>query len=111
MKRIHGDGDCQESFNDIKKKCSPLHAVVDISHGAIFCNATIPNPRTVYVHIGLGFHAEFTLQEAISFIDRRLEYLEKEVLKHRSAVAEVIAKDVEKALELLEELEEALERV
>lgn len=89
-------------------KCPPLHALVDISHATVYCNATIPNPRTVYVHIGFGFHAEFTLSEAIQFIDRRLEYLEEEVLKHRSNVAEGVAEDVEKALELLEELGEDL---
>lgn len=47
---------------------------------------------------------EFTLPEALSFIDKRVKYLEDEVLKHAKSAAEGIAKDVENALELLEEL-------
>jgi type IV secretory pathway VirB4 component len=47
---------------------------------------------------------EFTLSEAILFVDKRVKYLEDEVLKHRASVAEGIARDVENALELLEEL-------
>eukprot|EP00580_Thalassiosira_gravida_P009249 CAMPEP_0201639458 /NCGR_PEP_ID=MMETSP0493-20130528/19425_1 /ASSEMBLY_ACC=CAM_ASM_000838 /TAXON_ID=420259 /ORGANISM="Thalassiosira gravida, Strain GMp14c1" /LENGTH=46 /DNA_ID= /DNA_START= /DNA_END= /DNA_ORIENTATION= len=45
-----------------------------------------------------------TLPEAVSFVDRRMEYLGRDVLKHRSEVAMAVAKDVENALELLEEL-------
>eukprot|EP00970_Alexandrium_tamarense_P019005 scaffold13580_cov296-Alexandrium_tamarense.AAC.4 len=85
-------------------KILPINTLVDISHATIYCNATIPNPRIVYVNVGNGFHVEFTLQEAVAFIDKRLKYLEDDVLKHRSEVAEGIASDVEKALELLEEL-------
>jgi prefoldin subunit 5 len=73
----------------------------------LFCNAQISNPRTVYVDVGFGFHVEFTTKEAIVFIDKRILYLQNQVLKHRSAVAMSIAEDVEKALELLQELEGA----
>lgn len=81
-----------------------MNALVDIAHGAVYCNANIPNPRNVYVNIGFGFHVEMSLQEAVSFIDKRIEYLEKDVLKHRSDAAATIANDVEDALELLQEL-------
>ena len=47
---------------------------------------------------------EFALSEAIIFIDTCVKYLEDEVLRHRASVAEGIARDVENALELLEEL-------
>jgi prefoldin subunit 5 len=85
----------------------PINTLVDISHQTIYCNATISNPRTVYVHVGFGFHVEFTIQEAIAFIDKRITYLQNDVLKHRVEVAMGIAEDVEKALELLEEFKEA----
>lgn len=92
-----------ESTQSSAKNCKPLEALVDISHGTVYCRAVIPNPRTVYVDVGLGFMVEFTLQEAIGFIDKKLKYLD-EVSKHRASVAEGIARDVEDALELLEEL-------
>ncbi|KAL9186948.1 hypothetical protein ACHAXT_010668 [Thalassiosira profunda] len=80
-----------------------MNALVDLAHGAVYCNAAIPNPRTVYVNVGFGFHVEMTLPEAVAFIDRRIDYLDKDVLTHRSEAAAAIAKDVERALELLEE--------
>ena len=83
----------------------PINTIVDISHQRLFCNAQISNPRTVYVNVGFGFHVEFTTEEAIVFIGKRILYLQNQVLKHRSAVAMSIAEDVEKALELLQELE------
>mmetsp|Transcript_1563 Transcript_1563/g.3365 ORF Transcript_1563/g.3365 Transcript_1563/m.3365 type:complete len:236 (-) Transcript_1563:153-860(-) len=92
------------STSKSSKKFKPLKLFTDICHSTIYCQATIPNPRTIYVHIGFGFHAEFTLEEAIQFVDRRLRYLEKEVLVHRIEVARGVAADVERALELLEEL-------
>ncbi|KAL7466522.1 hypothetical protein ACHAXS_006819 [Conticribra weissflogii] len=91
-------------INKNGKKHKPLKLHTDICHSTIYCQASIPNPRTIYVHIGFGFHAEFTLEEAMQFIDRRLRYLEKEVLVHRMEVARGVAEDVERALELLEEL-------
>jgi prefoldin subunit 5 len=85
----------------------PINTFVDISHQTLFCNATISNPLTVYVNIGFGFHVEFTINEAISFIDKRILYLKNDVLKHRSEVATTIAEDVEKALAVLEEFKAA----
>ena len=45
-----------------------------------------------------------TIHEAITFINKRVQYLEQCVLKHRVENAVMIAKDVEKSLELLDEL-------
>lgn len=81
-----------------------IRAVIDISHASVYCDVVVPNPRTIYVDVGLGFHVEMTPTEAVSFVDRRVEYLEKNVLRHRLEVASTVARDVENALELLEEL-------
>lgn len=91
-----------------KVAVAPINTIVDIAHGAVYCNATIPNPRTIYIDVGFGFHIEMTLPEAIAFIDKRIKYLDRDVLKHRSDVAATVAKDVENALELLEEFGEEL---
>lgn len=81
-----------------------IDMIVDICHGAIYCNATIPNPRTIYIDVGLGFHVEMTLHEAILYIDKRVNHIEKNILKHRVKVAATVAKDVENAIKLMEEL-------
>ncbi len=96
-----------ESDASASASATPINTLVDIAHQSIFCNATISNPRTVYVHTGFGFHVEFTIQEAVEFIEKRILFLQNYVLKHRVEVAMGIAEDVEKALEILEEFKEA----
>ena len=96
-----------ETQSDGAADAKPINTLIDISHQTIYCNATISNPRTVYVHTGFGFHVEFTIEEAIAFIDKRIMFLQNDVLKHRVEVAMGIAGDVEKAIELLEEFKEA----
>ena len=85
-----------------------IDTIVDISHATIYCKAHISNPKIIYVNVGFGVHVEMTIEEAIQFITKRVEYLESCVLKHRVEVAGRIAKDVEGALELLEELGDEL---
>ena len=91
----------------MKNKKNPTKHCFTNAHQSIFCNATISNPCTVYVHTGFGFHVEFTIQEAVEFIEKRILFLQNYVLKHRVEVAMGIAEDVEKALEILEEFKEA----
>jgi prefoldin subunit 5 len=88
----------------VGEKSKPIETLVDVAHQTIYCRAVISNPRTLYVDVGLGFMVELTIQEALTFIDKRVKFLEEEVLRHRTSVVEGIAKDVENALELLEEL-------
>lgn len=90
--------------NNNNDQYKPIEALVDVAHETVYCRTVIANPRTLYVDVGLGFMVELTVPEALSFIDKRVAYLEKEVLKHREDAAEGIAKDVEDALDLLEEL-------
>ena len=92
------------SREEIHQSTKQLNGLVDIAHSTIYCNVSIPNPNIIYVDVGFGFHIEMTISEAISFIDKRVHFLEKTVLKHRLDVAKRVAKDVEDALELLEEL-------
>ena len=95
-----GSSSLEESHQSTKQ----LNGLVDIAHSTIYCNVSIPNLNIIYVDVGFGFHIEMTISEAISFIDKRVHFLEKTVLKHRLDVAKRVAKDVEDALELLEEL-------
>ena len=95
--------------NNNKRRDTSISTIVDISHSTIYCRTTIPNSNIVYINIGFGFHVEFTLSEGIEFINKRVQYLEAHVLKHRVEVAKNIAEDVENALELLESLGDELE--
>ena len=94
----------ESTNNNNNNTLFPIDTIVDICHGAVYCNATIPNPRTIYIDIGLGFHVEMTLHEAIIYINKRVDHIEKNVLKYRVKVATTVAKDVENAIKLMEEL-------
>jgi len=93
----------QIRINTDAMKGSSINTIVDLAHQTIYCKANIPNPRIIYINIGF-FHVEMTIPEAITFINKRVQYLEQCVLKHRVENAVMIAKDVEKSLELLDEL-------
>lgn len=93
----------QIQINTDAMKGSSINTIVDLAHQTIYCKANIPNPRIIYINIGF-FHVEMTIPEAITFINKRVQYLEQCVLKHRVENAVMIAKDVEKSLELLDEL-------
>jgi hypothetical protein len=102
-----GDIDATNANNAHPRKRrddAPLRGVVDVCHGAIYCDVVIPNTRVLYVNVGLGFHVEMTLREASSFVEKRARYLEQFVLKHRIDVERTITKDVRDAIVLMEEL-------
>ncbi|EGD80534.1 hypothetical protein PTSG_01125 [Salpingoeca rosetta] len=67
-----------------------LRTKVDLGH-AFFCQADIPNTERIYVHVGFGFHVEFTLPEAKAFIDKRITFLERRCADTRDKLAEVNA--------------------
>jgi len=51
-----------------------LHTMVNLgSH--FYAQAKIPDTTYIYVNIGLGFHVQFTLTEALQFIDKKEESL------------------------------------
>jgi len=79
-------------------------ALVDLGNKIGFCQAEFDDPRTVYVHVGMGFHTEFNLAEAISFCERRVLYLSKNALVLKQKKAKSIAAHLEAALILVEKL-------
>ena len=83
---------------------SGREALVDLGHQMIYCRAKIHDRNQVFVNIGMGFHVEFTLKEAIIFIDSRIHYLRREVLQRRIDKVKEVASHLENSLELLESL-------
>ena len=82
--------------------------IVDLGHQLAYCKAKITNKEKVFVSIGMGFHAEFTIDEAVTFIDRRIGYLNRERLPPKVDKAREIAGHLESSLELLESLGEEI---
>mmetsp|Transcript_11557 Transcript_11557/g.16591 ORF Transcript_11557/g.16591 Transcript_11557/m.16591 type:complete len:165 (-) Transcript_11557:1137-1631(-) len=87
---------------------APLEAMVDLGHQIAYCKAEIEDPQRVYVNVGMGFHVEFSLDEAIDFIALRIDFLLSHILPKTAERAKNIAADIEAALYAL--VEEKTER-
>jgi prefoldin subunit 5 len=79
-------------------------SMVDLGCQTAYCQAKINNPNTIFVDIGKGIHAEFTLEESISVIEKRIKFLETNLLPGRVEKAKTVASHLEDALSLLESL-------
>ena len=96
------EGDAAKKNDD--EAPPPLEAKVDLGHQVAYCKAVVHDPQTVYVHVGMEFHIEFALEEAIKFIARRMKFLRYHVLPKRAEKAKDVATDLEHALFSLEAL-------
>lgn len=63
----------------------------------------VDDPNTVFVHVALGFHVEFTLPEAMSFSDVKRNSLGSALAKVATREAE-IAQDLVSAESMVQEL-------
>ncbi len=71
-----------DSYNDLltnlqvikRSKQVSLESKVDLGSG-FFVQAKVPDCSTVFVEIGLGFNLEFTLDEAIEFIPKKISQI------------------------------------
>ena len=78
--------------------------MVDLGHQLLYCQAKITDCDHVFVSVGMGFHVEFTIDEAIAFIKRRISFLNREKLPPRVDKAREVAGHVETTLEILESI-------
>lgn len=84
-------------------------ALVDLGCELAYCQAKVDNPNVIFVDTGLkGMHVEFTLEEAVTFIDKRMAFLETNVLPKRVEKGKTVAGHLEDSLSLLESLGEEM---
>ncbi|KAI8527564.1 hypothetical protein RHMOL_Rhmol12G0084700 [Rhododendron molle] len=53
--------------------------------------ADVPDTRSIFVDIGLGFHVEFTWSEALNYIARREEKLARQIEDYTRLIASIKA--------------------
>jgi prefoldin subunit 5 len=100
-----------ESYNDLKSRLLDLRRagpsgfdpVVNLGYERLFCHANVPDQSLIYVHVGLGFHVELSIPEAIEFVDGRLTYLNT-VLEQRRRKEEQVLSHLRKSEAILDEL-------
>ena len=65
--------------SDLKPN-QPLKTKVDLGCN-FYCQAQVKNPNEIFIDIGLGCYVQFTLDEALRFIDKRTKLLEEKAKK------------------------------
>ncbi|KAK9502168.1 hypothetical protein O3M35_012752 [Rhynocoris fuscipes] len=75
-----------EIMNSCKTEGSSLKTTVDIGCNFLM-KAKISDTRTVYVDIGCGYFVQYSLTEAINVINKRIEYLEKQIAIYKKQSA------------------------
>lgn len=84
---------------------------VDLAGGRVFCRALVEDTSKLYVNVGMGFHVELTVDEALSFVDRRVRMLESSVLPRRSATSRRVKDHAQSTERILQELDRELQRI
>jgi prefoldin alpha subunit len=77
--------------NNSAASISPMHTMVNLG-SEFYLRAVVPDPTRVFVDVGLGFHVELQLQEALDWIALKLPSLETKVQTHRDQAAMVQSK-------------------
>ena len=80
-----------------------LKTMVDLGAN-FYAQARVPDPSRVFVAVGLGFFVEFTIQEALSFIDKKTLLLTDDSQKLTEQATQIRAR-IKVVLEGLEELQ------
>jgi len=89
------------------KPNQPLKTKVDLGCN-FYCQAQVKNPNEIFVDIGLGCYVQFTLDEAVRFIDKRTRLLEDKAkrLTHESTKIKANIKLVLQGLRELQNIPE-----
>lgn len=92
-----------------KEKKNYLQTMADLGEETIFCSA-IGKLDMIYVNVGMGFHIEMTVPEAIHFVQLRLTFLKNDVLKGKELRVQDITEHVMAASLILDELNQELQQ-
>ncbi|CDH52093.1 protein uxt-like [Lichtheimia corymbifera JMRC:FSU:9682] len=79
-----------------------MKTMTDIGN-QFYVQAHIPDTQYIFVNVGFGLHVQFTLEEAMVFIDKNVERLDK-IADKRSAEADKIRAHIKLTLEAMNEV-------
>ena len=77
---------------------------VDLGHGKLSCAAEVADTSHIFVHVGMGFHAELTLPEAVQFCQKRIGFLRYNVLKQQVEKISKVAEHIKSTETILDEI-------
>jgi prefoldin alpha subunit len=101
----------RERLDALKKETpNELESIVDLGYKSVFCRAVAKDPRKVFVHVGMGFHVEFNISEAIAFTRKRMSFLEDDFLSDKEKKVNEVKDHIASAGVILDKLERELHR-
>lgn len=83
---------------------------VDLAYGRIYCNAIVDDTTKVYVNVGMGFHVELLIDEALVYTKKRIAMLET-ILLQRTQSTQRVKDHAQSTENILHELDRELQRV
>ena len=82
---------------------------VDLGYSTLYCRAVAKDVSRIFVHVGMGFHVEFTVLEAIEFVEKRITLLERNLSTRDQKVNEV-KNHLESAMLVFQQLEMEMQK-
>jgi prefoldin subunit 5 len=95
--------------SDTGKQLEPLS--LDLGHKKVFCQATANDTSALFVHVGMGFHAELLFPEALAFVEKRIRFLEGQVLSRRVSRTKQVEQHILSSEAILDQLVYELKRI
>jgi prefoldin subunit 5 len=107
---IAGYKDLREQLERFgETKMMEYESMVDLGYHTISCRA-VGDLTKIHVHVGMGFHVEMTIPEAFKFVNKRLLFLENDVLKQKDRKVREMTDHIMVASSILDELTRDMER-
>ncbi|CAN6881625.1 unnamed protein product, partial [Brassica oleracea] len=86
----------QKELSDLRKNLetldkngvNSLRTVVNLG-SEVYMQAEVPDTRHIFMDVGLGFHVEFTRQDALEYIPQREERVEKQLEEVNGVIAQI----------------------
>jgi len=101
----------QELLSPIDTSCMRfLEPMVDLGHGKVRCRASVDDASTIFVNVGMGFHAELNIPEARAFCSKRMNFLEDQVLLPRVSRSKQIEQHLLSSGAILDQLSHELKK-
>ena len=91
---------------------------VDLGHNKVSCRAKVDTATStsskcqnvIFVHVGMGFHVEYTWEEALIYIQKRIEYLQQMKLPLHVKKSKHVLLHIQSSEKILDELSHELLR-
>ena len=90
-----------------------LEADVDLGMKTLYCRAVAPASSIVekiFVHVGMNYHVEFQVDEALAFCSKRIKYLEDNPLASKQSKFDEVNQHLQSAEVIFKQLSTEIQK-